>query len=241
MTAPWAKMLSVPCGMLSLLSDTGVRIGARLGLRRWSRRASRRTSEAREDSRRRTKRGSTPKRRSPSWEGGEAERPDPGRDIVVQIRGSRGAAGRHGRAVLRLLAVRHRGAVAVRAVGPVEELHPATGDEQDLGREPVAVLVGLRPAARPEFAVDVDQPALPGVLREHRDEPVLEGDDAVPLSLVDPLARLLVEVGLVGRDRQVRHAPAGGEVVDGDVGAEVADEFHAIESERHGISPLWSG
>ena len=51
------------------------------------------------------------------------------------------------------------------------------------------------------------------------------------LGLVDPLAGLLVDVGLVGRDRQVRDAPAAGEVVDGDVGAEAADEFHAVQSE----------
>ena len=78
------------------------------------------------------------------------------------------------------------------------------------------------------------------MLIEHVDEPVLEGDDAVPLGPVDPLAGLLVDVGLVGGDAQVRDAPAAGEVVDGDVGAEAADDFRAIESEGHGDSPMVS-
>ena len=43
-----------------------------------------------------------------------------------------------------------------------------------------------------ELARDVDQAALPGVLFEHVDQPVLEGDDAVPLGPVDPLAGLPV-------------------------------------------------
>ena len=58
-----------------------------------------------------------------------------------------------------------------------------------------------------------------------------EPDDAVPLRRVDPLAGRFVEVGLVGRDRKVRDAPAAHEVVDGDVGAKVADDFRAIQSE----------
>jgi len=49
---------------------------------------------------------------------------------------------------------------------------------------------------------------------EHVDQPVLEGDDAVPLGPVDLLARL-VEIRLIGRDAHVGDAPARGEVVDG--------------------------
>ena len=89
-----------------------------------------------------------------------------------------------------------RGTVAVRLV---QELDASAGDEQDLGREPVAVLVGLRPAPRLQLAVDVDQAALHGVLDEHVDQPVLEGDDPVPLGLVDLVAGLAVDVALVGR------------------------------------------
>ena len=118
---------------------------------------------------------------------------------------------------------------------------PAAGDEQDLGREPVAVLVGLRPAPRLQLAVDVDQPALGGVLDEHVDQPVLEGDDPVPLGLVDLVAALAVDVALVGRDREVGDAPAAGQVIDGDVGAEAADQLDPVESESHGVSPSWTG
>ena len=74
----------------------------------------------------------------------------------------------------------------------VQELDASAGDEQDLGREPVAVLAGLRPAPRLQLAVDVDQAALGGVLDEHVDQPVLEGDDPVPLGLVDLVAGLAV-------------------------------------------------
>ena len=115
------------------------------------------------------------------------------------------------------------------------------GDQQDLGREPVAVLVGLRPAPRLQLAVDVDQPALGGVLDEHVDQPVLEGDDPVPLGLVDLVAGLAVDVALVGRDAQIGDAAAAHELVDGDVGAEAADQLDPVESECHGVSPSWTG
>ena len=77
---------------------------------------------------------------------------------VVDI-GRSGGAGvaRHGGVGLR------RGTVAVRHV---QELDAPAGDEQDLGGEPVAVLVRLRPAPRLQLAVDVDQAALGGVLDE---------------------------------------------------------------------------
>ena len=64
-------------------------------------------------------------------------------------------------------------------------------------------------------AVEIDQPSLLRVLLEHVDVPVLEDDDAVPLGLVDPLAGLRVDVGLVGGDGMVRRAPAAHELVDG--------------------------
>ena len=69
------------------------------------------------------------------------------------------------------------------------------------------------------------------------DAPSLEGDDPVPLGLVDLLAGLPVDVRLVGRDAEVRHAPARGEMVDDDVGAEAADDLCAVDSECHGDSP----
>ena len=55
------------------------------------------------------------------------------------------------------------------------------------------------------------------------------------------LAGLLVDVRLVGRDAQVGHAAPRGEVVDGDVGAEAADQFHAVESESHDDTPCIAG
>ena len=67
-------------------------------------------------------------------------------NFVVELRGSAGAVGgRDGGIRHRLGVGRLRRAVAVRAV---EELHPAAGDEQDLGREAIAVLAGLAPACR---------------------------------------------------------------------------------------------
>ena len=125
--------------------------------------------------------------------------------------------------------------------GRSRELHPSAGNQQDLGGVAVAVLAGLRPAPGLELAVDVDQPALAGVLLQHLDEAVLEGHHAVPFGLVDPLAGLLADVRLVGGDAQVGDAASTGEVVDSDVGAEAADEFHAIQSEAHDRSPSWSG
>ena len=82
-------------------------------------------------------------------------------------------------------------------------------------------------------AVDVDQAALRRVLLEHVDQPVLEGDDAVPLDPVDLLAGLLREEAFVGRDAHIGDAPARGEVVDDDVGAQPADQFRVILSECH--------
>ena len=52
----------------------------------------------------------------------------------------------------------------------------------------------------------------------------------MPLGTVDTLAGVLVDVALVGRDAQVSHTPAVGEVIDGDVGAEAADDLRAVES-----------
>ena len=59
-----------------------------------------------------------------------------------------GFGGRHG------LAVHRRRAVAVRLV---QELESAAGDQQYLGREPVAVLAVLAPLAGLQLARDVDQ------------------------------------------------------------------------------------
>ena len=119
------------------------------------------------------------------------------------------------------------------AVGLVVELHPVARHDEDLGREAVRVLAVLAPAPGLHLALDVDQAALGRVLLEHVDQPVLEGDDPVPLGLVDLLARVLVDVRLVGRDAQIGDAPARGEVVDGDVVAEAADEFRVVLSEGH--------
>ena len=145
-------------------------------------------------------------------------------DRIVRIRG-------HGRAVR---GPRRRGVVAVGRL--VQELDAPAGDQQNLGGEPVRVLAVLAPLAGLHLARDVDQPALLRVLLQHVDQAVLEGDDPVPLGLVDPLAAgVPVYVALVGRDAQVGHAAPGGEMVDGDVGAEAADQFRAIESEAHGL------
>ena len=163
-------------------------------------------------------------------DGGSLER-NPGAVVGVRRSGGAGVA-RRGRVGLR------RRAVAVRLV---QELDASAGDEQDLGREPVAVLAGLRPAPGLQLAVDVDQPALGGVLLEHVDQPVLEGHDAVPLGLVDLVAGLPVDVALVGRDAQIGDAAAAHELVDGDVGAEAADQLDPVESECHGVSPSWTG
>jgi hypothetical protein len=48
-----------------------------------------------------------------------------------------------------------------------------------------------------ELAVDVDQPAFPGVLSEDVDQAVLEGHHPVPAGFVDPLTGV-VEVTFVG-------------------------------------------
>ena len=84
--------------------------------------------------------------------------------------------------------------------------------QQDLGREAVGVLALLAPLAGLQLAVDVDQPAGLGVLLEHVDQPVLEGDDPVPLGLVDLAAGIAIDIRLVGRDAQVGDAAARGEV-----------------------------
>ena len=87
------------------------------------------------------------------------------------------------------LTVGRLGAVAVGAGGAIEELHAPTGHEQDLGREPVAVLAVLAPLPGLQLARDVDQPALLRVLLQHVDQPALEADDPVPLRLVDAARR----------------------------------------------------
>ena len=74
----------------------------------------------------------------------------------------------------------------------VEELDASAGNQNDLGRVPVAVLAVLLPAAGLQLARDVDQAALPGVLLEHFDQARLESHDPVPLGAVHPLARVLV-------------------------------------------------
>ncbi|MDE2912673.1 MAG: hypothetical protein OXL68_07095, partial [Paracoccaceae bacterium] len=56
------------------------------------------------------------------------------------------------------------------------------------------------------------------VFFKHVNQPVLEGDDPVPLGSVDLLAGLALQEALVGGDAQVGDAAARGEVVDGDVG-----------------------
>ena len=43
---------------------------------------------------------------------------------------------------------------------------------------------------------------------KHVDQAGLEGDDPVPLGLVHPIAGLLVDVALVGGDREVRDLAA---------------------------------
>ena len=85
------------------------------------------------------------------------------RNLVRVVDDPRGAAGRHGRVVRGLLGIRHRDAVAV-PVRLVQELDAPARHQQDLGREPVAVLAVLLPAPRLQLAVDVDEPALPRVL-----------------------------------------------------------------------------
>ena len=132
-------------------------------------------------------------------------------------------------------------AVGAVAVGPgrlVQELDAPTWNQQDLGGEPIGVLAVLAPAPGLQLARDVHKTALLRMLVEHVDEPVLEGDAAVPLGAVDPLARLLVDVRLVGGDAHVRHASAGGEVVDSNVVAQAADHLSPVQSERHDSSPL---
>ena len=56
------------------------------------------------------------------------------------------------------------------------------------------------------------------MLLEHVDQPVLEGDDAVPLGAVDPLAGLLVDIALVGGDADVGDASTGREIIDAEIG-----------------------
>ena len=107
---------------------------------------------------------------------------------VIHRRG--GFGGRRG------IAIRRWGTISVRLV---EELHPAAGDQQDLGREPVAVLAVLAPLAGLQLARDVDQAALLGVLLQHLHQAVLEGDDAVPLGAVHLVARVFIEITFVGR------------------------------------------
>ena len=126
-----------------------------------------------------------------------------------------------------------------RAVGPVgllEELDAPAGGEPDLGGEPVGVLPVLAPAPRLQHAGDVDEPSLRGVLLEHLDQPGLEGDDPVPLGLVDALAGVPVEVALVGGDGHVGHAAAAGEVVDDDIGAQASDDFRTIQTKHNNYS-----
>ena len=134
------------------------------------------------------------------------------------------------------------GAAAVSGCAPfpvhlVEELYAPARDEKYLGREPLGVLILLLPAPGLELARHVDEPALACVFFEHVHEPGLEGHDPVPLGLLHPLAALLVDVALVGGDREVGDASAAAQVVDGDVCAETSDQFRAIESECHGDSP----
>ena len=96
------------------------------------------------------------------------------------------------------------------------------------------VLAVLAPLAGLHLARDVDQAALLRVLGQHVDQPVLEGDDPVPLGLVDPLAAgVPVDVALVGGDAQVGHAAPRCEMIHGHIGAEAADDFGAIQSKGH--------
>ena len=94
------------------------------------------------------------------------------------------------------LGIRRRGTVSVWLI---QELDSAAGDQQDLGREPVAVLAVLAPLAGLQLARDVDQAALLRVLLHHLHQAVLEGDDAVPLGAVHLVPRVFVEVALIGR------------------------------------------
>jgi len=41
--------------------------------------------------------------------------------------------------------------------------------------------------------------------------------------------------------RHVGHAPAGRQVVDGDIGAQAADDLRGVESKRHWSSPVRAG
>ena len=92
-------------------------------------------------------------------------------------------------------------------------------------------------AAGLELALDEDEPALGGVLLQALDEPLLEGDGAVPLDPVDPLAGLPAEVALVGGDGEVRDPAAASELVDLGVASEAADELDVVLAECHGGSP----
>ena len=74
-----------------------------------------------------------------------------------------------------------------------------------------------------------------GTIGQHVDEAGLEGHHPVPLGLVHPVPGVAIDIPLVGRDAHVGHAAPRDEMVHGDVGAEAADDFRAVESEAHGL------
>ena len=127
---------------------------------------------------------------------------------------------------------------AVGAVGLVEELDATARGEQDLGGEPVGFLTVLAPAPRLQLAGHVDEPTLPGVLLQHVHESGLERDHPVPLGALLAVAGVAIDVAFVGGDGHVGHPSAAGQVVDGDVGAEAADDFCAIQT-KHCKSPWY--
>ena len=58
---------------------------------------------------------------------------------------------------------------------------------------------------------------------------------------VDSRAALLLDIGFVGRHRHVGDASAGRQVVDGDIGAQPADDLRGVESKRHCFVSFSSG
>ena len=111
-----------------------------------------------------------------------------------------------------------------------------TGDDEDFGRGALVAVAGGERAGL-ELALDEDEPAFRPLLFKALDEALLEGDAAVPLHPVDPLAGVLVAVALVGGDGEVRDPAAAPELVDLGVASEAADELDVVLAECHGGSP----
>ena len=68
---------------------------------------------------------------------------------------------------------------------------------------------------------------------EHVHESGLERYHPMPLGALLAPAGVAVEVALVRGDGHVRHTAAAGEVVDGDIGPQAADDFWAIQTKQN--------